>query len=184
MASLIGIDFGSSDAVVAYVGKGLVDIVRNGVSERKTPSEIGFTASNRLLGEAAMAQIKSNSKNTCRFPKTLIGRRLSDPGMSEETFWQLCPIVAGQDGLASYKVNYRGQEVILNATQVTAMLFTRLIETTLNFTGSKPRDCVISVPSFFSDIHRQAVLDAATIAKLNCLRIVNDHAGHAPQYAV
>ena len=184
MTSVIGIDLGSSDSVVAYVGRGTVDIVRNEVSERKTPSVVGFTQSNRLLGEAAMSQIKSNGTNTCRFPKTLIGRRLADPNMAQEVFWQLCPIVEGADGLACYKVNYRNETAVITPTELTAMLFTRLIETTENFTGNKPRDCVISVPPFFSDVHRQAVLDAATIANLNCLRVINDNAATALGYGI
>ena len=184
MTTVIGIDLGSSDTIVAYVGRGAVDIVRNEVSERKTPTVVGFTSANRLLGEGAQAQIKSNGANTCRFPKNLLGRRFNDAGMESELQWQLCPMVGGPSGEACYSVSYQGEQRVFTPAEVTAMLLSRLIETTQAFTSCRPKDCVISVPSFFSDIHRQALLDSARIANLNPLRVMNDHTATALGYGI
>ncbi|EER03277.1 CG4, putative [Perkinsus marinus ATCC 50983] len=91
MSGVIGIDLGTADAIVASVGKGVVDIVRNEVSERKTPCVVGFTDKNRLIGEAAMTSIKSNYKNTCRNPKQLLGRTSidQDEELIKEKFFQV-----------------------------------------------------------------------------------------------
>ena len=184
MTTVIGIDFGAADTVVAFVGRGSVDIVRNEVSERKTPSLVGFTPSARLLGEGALATIKSNSSNTCRFPKNLIGRKATDPAVADEAFWQLCPLTAASSGEVGYSVSYQNQPKTFSATEVSAMLMSRLIETTANFTQCKAKDCVISVPPFFDEQQRQAVLDAACIANLNCLRVINDHTATALGYGI
>ena len=183
-STVVGIDLGAADALVAFVGRGHVDIVRNEVSERKTPSVVGFTSDNRLLGESAMSQIKSNGPNTCRFPKLLVGRDLPSVLADDEAFWQLSKLEASPSGEAGYAVDYLGERRVFSATEITSMLFTRLIETTDAFVGARPKDCVVSVPSYFGPAQRQAVLDAAQIAGLNCLRLLNDHAAVALGYGL
>ncbi|KAF4654817.1 hypothetical protein FOZ61_008003 [Perkinsus olseni] len=104
MSGVIGIDLGTADAIVASVGRGVVDIVRNEVSERKTPCVVGFTDKNRLIGEAAMTSIKSNYKNTCRNPKQLLGRSSpDDEELKKEKFFQICDNAIADDGLDPLK---------------------------------------------------------------------------------
>ena len=62
--AVVGIDIGTSDSIIAYVGKAMVDIVQNEVSQRKTPTMVGFNDRERLLGDAAATVAKSNVKNT------------------------------------------------------------------------------------------------------------------------
>jgi heat shock protein 4 len=184
MSGVVGIDIGSADSIVASVGRGMVDIVRNEVSERVTPSVVGFTHRNRLLGEAAISLIKSNFANTCRFPKLLLGKKLSDADMDDERFFQLCSLDNAKDGSVGYSVNYMNEERVFSATEITAMLLTKLKDTTLNFTGSAPKDAVIACPSYFTDIQRRALLDAAEIAGIKPLKIMNDTAATALGYGI
>ena len=164
MSGVVGIDIGSADSIVASVGRGMVDIVRNEVSERVTPSVVAFTQRNRLLGDAAVSLIKSNFANTCRFPKLLLGKHLTDSDIEDERFFQLCSLKEAHDGTAGYGVSYLDQERVFSATEITAMLLTKLKETTENFTGQAPKDAVIACPSYFTDVQRKALLDAAEIA--------------------
>ena len=184
MSGVVGIDIGSADSIVATVGRGLVDIVRNEVSERVTPSVVGFTHRNRLLGEAAISLIKSNYANTCRFPKLMLGKKLSDADMDDEKFFQLCMLDTAKDGSAGYAVNYMDQERVFSPTEITSMLLTKLKDTTLNFTGSAIKDAVIACPSYFTDIQRRALLDAAEIAGIKPLKIMNDTAATALGYGI
>ena len=184
MSGVVGIDIGSADSIVASVGRGMVDIVRNEVSERVTPSVVGFTQRNRLLGEAAISLIKSNYANTCRFPKLLLGKKLVDQDMPDELFFQLCKMDTAKDGSVGYSVDYLGEERVFSATEITAMLLTKLKDTTLNFTGSAPKEAVIACPSYFTDIQRRALLDAAEIAGIKPLKIMNDTAATALGYGI
>ena len=184
MSGVVGIDIGSADSIVATVGRGLVDIVRNEVSERVTPSLVSFTHRNRLIGEAAMSSIKSNYANTCRFPKLLLGKKLADSDMDDERFFQLCGLDTAKDGSVGYAVNYMDQERVFSATEITGMLLTKLKETTKNFTGSEPKDAVIACPSYFTDIQRRALLDAAELAGIKPLKIMNDTAATALGYGI
>ena len=184
MSGVVGIDIGSADSIVASVGRGMVDIVRNEVSERVTPSVVAFSHRNRLLGEGAIAMIKSNYANTCRFPKLLLGKHLSDSDMSDETFFQLCKLSDSSDGSVGYEVNYMGEDRVFSATEITSMLLTKLRETTENFTGQAPRDAVISCPSYFTDVQRKCLLDACEIANIKPLKIMNDTAATALGYGI
>eukprot|EP00440_Ansanella_granifera_P053583 gb/GFBE01058089.1/.p1 GENE.gb/GFBE01058089.1/~~gb/GFBE01058089.1/.p1 ORF type:complete len:762 (+),score=237.07 gb/GFBE01058089.1/:1-2286(+) len=179
---VIGIDLGSADSYVAYVNKGAIDVVQNEVSQRKTPSLAGFTDKERLLGDAALSQIKSNAKNSCRNFKHLLGQRLDSASLEAEKFWSTCPLAGAEDGFAGYSVSYKGEAVSFSATEVTAMFLTKLKDITEAWCQGKVADVVIGVPSYFSDFQRQALLDAASIANLNVLRVINEHTATALEY--
>jgi len=125
-AAVIGIDIGSSGSVVSFVGKGIVDMVQNEVSNRVTPSTVGFTDRERLLGDPALSVIKSNAKNTCRNFKHLMGRPVDAPDVEKEHFWSTSPLAAAEDGFAGYSVNYKGEGRVFSSTQITAMYLTKL----------------------------------------------------------
>jgi len=181
---VIGIDIGAGDSYVAYVGKHVVDIVQNEVSKRATPTVVGFTDRERLLGDAALSQIRSNAKNTCRNFKHLLGRKLEAPDVQREHFWSTCPLVECEDGHAGYDVTYKGESRKMSAVEVTAMFLTKLREITETWCEGKVTDCVISVPSSYADVQRQALLDAAKIANISVLRLMNEHTASALAYGI
>eukprot|EP00435_Cladocopium_sp_Y103_P002718 s110_g1.t1 len=190
--AVCGIDFGASESYVAYVGKGIVDIVQNEVSKRATPSLTGFNDRERLLGDVALAQIRSNAKNTCRNFKHLLGRKLESPDLQNEPlglgairhFWSTSALCECDDGFAGYSVTYKGEARQMTATQCTAMFLTKLREISEKWCQAKVQDVVIAVPSSFCDVQRQAVLDAAQIAGLNILRVMNEHTATALAYGI
>lgn len=179
---VIGIDFGSSDSYVAYVDKGTVDIVQNEVSQRRTPSLVGFTDRERLLGDTALSQIKSNVKNTCRNFKHMLGQKLDSKLMEPEAFWQTCRLETDADGMAGCGVTYKGESLVFSAVDISAMYFTKLKDITEAWCQGSVADVVIGVPSYFTDFQRTALLDAARIAGLNVLRVMNEHTATALEY--
>lgn len=179
---VIGIDLGTADSYVAYVNRGAIDVVQNEVSQRRTPSLAGFTDRERLLGDAALSQIKSNAKNSCRNFKHLLGQRADSPAAEIEKFWSTCPLVGTDDGCVSYSVNYKGEAATFSATAITAMFLTKLREITESWCKAQVADVVIGVPSHFTDFHRAALIDACSIANLNVLRVMNEHTAIAMEY--
>uniref|UniRef100_A0A3B4X1F6 Uncharacterized protein n=1 Tax=Seriola lalandi dorsalis TaxID=1841481 RepID=A0A3B4X1F6_SERLL len=71
-------------------------------------------------------------------------------------------------------VMYMEEEKVFSIEQVTGMLLTKLKETAESALKKPVADCVISVPSYFTDTERRSVMDAAQIAGLNCLRLMNE----------
>jgi len=179
-----GIDLGACDSYVAFVGKGIVDIVQNEVSKRATPAIVGFTDRERLLGDAALAQIRSNAKNTCRNFKHLLGRKVEAPDVQIEKFWSTSELCECADGHAGYLVKFKGEERKMSAVECTAMYLTKLRDITEKWCDGKVTDVVIAVPSSFADVQRQAVLDSAKIAGLSVLRLMNEHTATALAYGI
>ena len=60
----LGIDIGSQKTVLTQIKGGGVDVVLSDSSNRSTPSIIGYTAEERLIGDSAINQMKKNFKNT------------------------------------------------------------------------------------------------------------------------
>ncbi|EMR08834.1 hypothetical protein PNEG_02621 [Pneumocystis murina B123] len=182
--SVVGIDFGSSKTVIAVAQRGNVDILVNEVSNRSTPSMVSFGSKNRYLGESAKTQEISNFKNTVSCIKRLIGRKYTDPEIllieKDYVGAQLVDI----NGQVGVKVNFLGKEEYFTATQIAAMYFTKIKQTFQKEQTKGIPDVVISVPSWFTDSQRRGILDAAEIAGLNTLRIMNDITAAALSYGI
>jgi len=180
-SAVVGIDLGTSESYVAFVGKGMV---QNEVSKRATSTLVGFTDRERLLGDSALAQIKSNAKNTCRNFKHLLGRKVDASDLHKESFWSTSKLTTAEDGFAGYDVSYKGEPRVFSAVQCTAMYLTKLREITEKWCQARVADVVISVPSYFSDVQRQALMDSAKIAGLSVLRVMNEHTATALAYGI
>ncbi|XP_076862024.1 heat shock 70 kDa protein 4b isoform X2 [Brachyhypopomus gauderio] len=87
-------------------------------------------------------------------------------------------------GTAGIKVTYMGEEKVFSIEQVTAMLLTKLKETAEGALKKPVADCVISVPCYYTDAERRSVVDAAQIAGLNCLRLINETTAVALAYGI
>merc|ERR1719188_896592 len=79
---------------------------------------------------------------------------------------------------------YKGESRKMSAVECTAMYLTRLREITELWCEGKLNECVIAVPSSYADVQRQALLDAATIANLKVLRVMNEHTATALAYGI
>lgn len=89
-----------------------------------------------------------------------------------------------EDGHAGYAVMYKGEPRKISAVEVTAMYFAKLREITEKWCDGKLVECVVAVPSSYSDVQRQAVLDAARVANLKILRVMNEHTATALAYGI
>ncbi|KAK6590051.1 heat shock 105kD protein [Cryptosporidium xiaoi] len=180
--SVIGIDIGTINAVVATINRGAVMTVRNELSERTTPILVGYTDTERLIGEPALTKLKSNYKNTCRYFKPLMGM-LPNNVTEEERKHSLAEITY-EDGTIGFRVNYKGAQKVLSLTSVYASFLKRLKENTEKSTGQSVRDLVVSIPGYYDNLARQNVLDALHIAEVNCLRIMNEESAVALDYGI
>ncbi|XP_063233931.1 heat shock 70 kDa protein 4 [Bacillus rossius redtenbacheri] len=182
--SVIGIDFGNESCYVAVARAGGIETVANDYSLRATPSCVAFSGKNRILGVAAKNQMVTNMKNTIHGFKRLLGRKFSDPAVQQELKFLPFRVVETQGGNIGIKVSYLDDDQVFSPEQITAMLFTKLKEIAELNLKTKVNDCVISVPSFFTNAERLALLDAAQIAGLNVLRLMNETLATALAYGI
>ncbi|RFU78401.1 heat shock hsp88 [Trichoderma arundinaceum] len=173
MTSVVGVDFGTLKTVIAVARNRGVDVITNEVSNRATPSLVGFGPKSRYLGEAAKTQEISNLKNTVNCLKRLAGRSFNDPDIQTEQQYVTAPLV-DINGQVGAEVNYLGNSEKFTATQLVAMYLSKIKQTTANELKLPVADLCLSVPAWFTDSQRRALLDAAEIAGLKVLRLMND----------
>lgn len=180
--SVVGIDLGNLNTVIAVARNRGVDIICNEVSNRTTPSLASFGQKNRFLGESAKTQEVSNFRNTVGCLKRIIGRSLSDVSETEGKFIN-CQLTE-KDGQAAACVQYCGEETILSGTELTAMFLGKLKEITHAEVKNNAMDIVLSVPPYYNDRQRRALLDAAEIAQVRCIRLANENLASALAYGM
>ncbi|KAG1812242.1 heat shock protein 70 family [Suillus subaureus] len=181
--SVVGVDFGTLHSKIGVARNRGIDIIVNEVSNRATPSLVAFGPKQRSIGESAKTQETSNFKNTIGSLKRLIGRTLQDPDVEAEKKFLNASLV-DVEGTVGVEVTYRGEKQIFSATQLVAMYFGKLRDITANELKTAVSDLVIAVPGWYTDIQRRAMLDAAQIAGLNALRLINDVTAVALGYGI
>lgn len=192
MSSIVGIDLGDSGATVATIKKGAIDVVLNESSKRKSPALVSFANGQRYLGEPAASLESSNAKNTVREFKRLVGKAWSDPELQRDL--QKMPnkdrFKQGLNDSVIVEVDHAGKAVQFDMTAMLAMQLgglKRTSERTMKESSGQVaivRDVVLSVPSYYTDAQRHAVLDAGQISGLNVLSLCNDSVAVALDYGM
>ncbi|CAG8949574.1 hypothetical protein HYFRA_00007807 [Hymenoscyphus fraxineus] len=181
--SVVGVDFGTLNTVIAVARNRGVDVITNEVSNRATPSLVGFGPKSRYLGEPAKTQEISNLKNTVGSLKRLAGRVLSDPDVQIEQQFVSAPLV-DINGQVGAEVTYMGKKEKYTSTQLVSMFLSKVKATASAELKLPVSDMVMSVPAWFTDIQRRALMDAAEIAGLKLLRLMNDTTAAALGYGI
>lgn len=182
--SVVGIDFGYDTCYISVARAGGIESIANDYSMRDSPSMVGFSARHRIMGVGAKSQLLTNLKRTFFGFKSLLGRSFDDPLVQQERGRLPFPITQGPDGGILVHVNYLGKDQAFTPQQLTAMLFTKLKDTADTALQTKVKDVVISVPIYYTDSERRALLDSATIAGLNVLKLMNDTTATALAYGI
>ncbi|KAG6855608.1 hypothetical protein H0H87_000283 [Tephrocybe sp. NHM501043] len=182
--AVVGIDFGSLHSLIGVARHRGIDIITNEVSNRTTPSLIGFGAKQRSIGEAAKTQETSNFRNTIGSLKRLIGRTFSDPEVQEIEKKFINATLVDVNGTVGVEVNYLGERQRFSATQLVGTYLGKLRDIAAAELKTGVQDVVIAVPGWFTDIQRRALLDAASIAGLTALRLINDTTAVALGYGI
>jgi len=180
MAKVIGIDLGTTNSCVAIMDGSQPRVIENSEGARTTPSIVGFTESERLVGQPAKRQAVTNPTNTVFAVKRLIGRRHDDAALSKDLKHLPYKVVNGGNGDAWVEV--RGEKY--SPSQISAFILQKMKETAESYLGEPVTQAVITVPAYFNDAQRQATKDAGKIAGLEVLRIINEPTAAALAYGL
>ena len=169
MGKVIGIDLGTTNSCVAVLESGQPKVIANSEGGRTTPSIVAFgKGKDRLIGQLAKRQTITNAQNTVYSIKRFIGRRWEDTELERGRVPYNC--IKGKDNTVDVQI--RGQNY--TPQEISAMVLKKLKQDAENFLGDEVTKAVITVPAYFTDAQRQATKDAATIAGLEVLRIINE----------
>ncbi|NXN09604.1 HS74L protein, partial [Indicator maculatus] len=182
--SVVGIDLGFLNCYIGVARSGGIETIANEYSDRCTPACISLGSKTRAIGNAAKSQIVTNVKNTLHGFKKLHGRAFEDPYIQAERAKLPYELQKMPNGSVGVKVRYLDEERQFAIEQITGMLLAKLKETSESALKKPVADCVISVPSFFTDAERRSVMAAAQIAGLNCLKLMNETTAVALAYGI
>ncbi len=179
MGIAVGIDLGTSNSVVATVidGKATVLADAEGVKIHPSVVSFGFGAS-VVVGARARQQLSYSPDNTVFSAKRLIGRRFNSPEVERVRKLVGWGIAEGPHGDARVRV----QGKVYAVQQISAHILSYMKKIAEEATRESVDGAVITVPAYFNDHQRQATRDAADIAGLNCLRIINEPTAAALAY--
>jgi molecular chaperone DnaK len=179
MATVIGIDLGTTNTCVAVVENGRPVVIPTKAGHTTTPSIIAFTESGkRLVGQMAKRQMVTNAQHTVTAAKRLIGRKWASPEVQQAVLQSTYDIVEGPHGDA--RVEVRGRVYSIPELSAFALQEMKLIAEA--YLGLPIDGAVITVPAYFNDSQRQATRDAGRIAGLEVLRIINEPTAAALAY--
>jgi L1 cell adhesion molecule like protein len=179
----VGIDLGTTYSCVGVFQHGKVEIIANDQGNRTTPSYVGFTDTERLIGDAAKNQVAMNPTNTVFDAKRLIGRKFEDSTVqSDMKHWPF--EVVSDAGKPKLSVDFMGEKKCFFPEEISSMVLVKMKETAEAYLGNTVTNAVITVPAYFNDSQRQATKDAGVISGLNVLRIINEPTAAAIAYGL
>lgn len=174
---IIGIDLGTSNSCVSVFENGETVVITNSEGKRTTPSIVAFKDGERKVGEAAKRQAVTNPKNTVYEVKRLMGNSYDECTKEIE---RVTYDVVNEGNKPKIAVNDRKY----SPEEISATILQKMKKTAEDYLGSDVKKCVVTVPAYFNDTQRQATKDAAEIAGMECVRIINEPTAAALAYGV
>lgn len=203
--SVVGLDFGSLNTVIAAAGRGGVDVVLNGNSNRLNPNMVGFDQS-RVMGEVASSTATSNYKNTIKNMKRLIGLTFDDPRAQAEMeglAFKCVPIQRAGYKSIGVEVRSNDEDKVIPIEAVAGMMVKHMggivaqkTSESSNNMSSKvpttsvshplyPQDWVVAVPGYYTDAQKRAFLTGCEVAGIKgILRLIHETTATALAYGI
>lgn len=174
----VGIDLGTTNSLVASVRSGQSVILNDEQERSLVPSVVHYGVEEKKVGLEAFEQASLDPKNTVISVKRLIGRSLSDV----QSRYSSLPyeFVASENGLPLI-ITAQGSK---SPIEVSSDILSRLNHIAEQRLGGELSGVVITVPAYFDDAQRQSTKDAARLAGLNVLRLLNEPTAAALAYGL
>ncbi|EOC2660149.1 Fe-S protein assembly chaperone HscA [Pseudomonas aeruginosa] len=174
----VGIDLGTTNSLVAAVRSGVAEPLPDAQGRLILPSAVRYHAERAEVGESARAAAAKDPFNTIISVKRLMGRGLEDvKQLGEQLPYRFrqgeshMPFIETVQGLKS-------------PVEVSADILRELRQRAETTLGGELVGAVITVPAYFDDAQRQATKDAARLAGLNVLRLLNEPTAAAVAYGL
>ena len=174
----VGIDLGTTNSLVATVRNGQSEILADEQERPLLPSVVHFQKENVIVGYEAGAMASQDPQNTVISVKRLIGRSLADV---KERYPNLpYQFAQTENGLPLLKT----AQGLRSPIEISAEILKKLTALSEQRLGGALSGAVITVPAYFDDAQRQSTKDAAKLAGLNVLRLLNEPTAAAIAYGL
>ena len=173
----IGIDLGTTHSLVASVRHGVAECLPDESGEVILPSAVRYLGGGRRqIGSAALAEAAADPLNTVVSAKRFMGRGLADIAGREQLPYDFVD--------APGMVQLRTIDGVKSPVEVSAEILASLRQRAEDSFDDEIFGAVITVPAYFDDAQRQATKDAAQLAGLHVLRLINEPTAAAIAYGL
>ncbi|XP_034247233.1 uncharacterized protein LOC117648680 [Thrips palmi] len=182
---IVGVDFGTTNSVVAVYQHDGVEVLTNDIDSRKTPSCVYINDKDREVGEAALRMAPSFPEYTIRNVKSVLGVTMSALGDRVPLGAVRIEGTSPTNAIAVKIANMK----CFQSEEIAAMVLLELKKSAEAQLASKLNEAVkvnravVAVPSYFGACQRRAVIDAAHLAGLQVTGLVNETTAAAVAYA-
>lgn len=175
---IIGVDLGTTNSAVAIVEGGEPVVITNAEGKRTTPSVVGFSGSDRKVGDPAKRQAVTNPTKTVYSIKRFIGKDFSN--CTDEIKMVPYKVVKSGKNVPAVEIDDRK----FTPQEISAMILQKMKKTAEDYLGHEVKRAVITVPAYFGDAERTATIEAGEIAGLKVERIINEPTAAALAYGL
>ncbi|XP_052061435.1 hypoxia up-regulated protein 1-like isoform X3 [Mytilus californianus] len=182
--AVMSIDLGSEYMKIAIVKPGVpMEIVLNEESDRKTSTIVALRNGERFYGKEAENTAVKFPRKAFWYLTNIVGRKFdsADVKLYKERFPYYDLVKDEERGTVLFKVD---EETFYSPEELLAMLLEKAKEYAETFTDQSIKDCVITVPAYFTQAERKSILSAAELIDLNVLQLLSDNAAVALNYGV
>jgi molecular chaperone HscA len=177
----VGIDLGTTNSLVAALRNAIPECLPDDAGRTMLPSAVRYAEDGAIeVGHAALARRGDDALNTITSVKRFMGRALADLREEAAARYQFAPPTDANRG--SIRIITRQGEV--TPVEVSAEILRVLRERAEATLGGPLHGAVVTVPAYFDDAQRQATKDAARLAGLNVLRLLNEPTAAAVAYGL
>ena len=169
----VGIDLGTTNSLIAHFDGASLQVLQDGSGSPSLPSVVYFGASDVRIGQAAMAQASAEPANTIASAKRMLGRARGE--FEDDPYVTLAP----GDTLA-----FATAAGAKTPVEVAAAILAALRERAEPQLDAPISGAVITVPAYFDDAQRQATRQAAELAGIKVLRLLNEPTAAAVAYGL
>ncbi|XP_016522599.1 hypoxia up-regulated protein 1 isoform X3 [Poecilia formosa] len=182
--AVMSVDLGSEWMKMAIVKPGVpMEIVLNSESRRKTPTVVCLKENERLFGDSALGVSVKNPKTVYRHLQSLLGKKHDN--LQVKVYQRYFPEHQLQGDPVRGTVYFNSSlETYYSPEELLGMMLNYSRGLAQDFAEQPIKDTVITVPAFFNQAERRAVLHAAQMADLKVLQLINDNTAVALNYGV
>ncbi len=173
----IGIDLGTTNSLVATIKSGMPIVLNNEHDEKLTPSVVYYGETSKIkVGKDALKHLITDPSNTILSVKRLLGKDINEIELSAKLPYNF----TDENNMVKIKT-IQGDK---SPVQVSADILSKLSYLASQSLGEEITGAVVTVPAYFNEAQRQATKQAAHIAGLNVLRLLNEPTAAAIAYGL
>lgn len=181
---IIGIDLGTCNSCCCIWRNNSAEIILDEYGNRTIPSVVAFTNKNTYIGCDARNQMLFDPRNAFYEFKRLMGKKVTDKtvfGDQKFLMYKICGDKSDNVNIVRRKDN---EVIMLTPEELSSYILLKLKRMASDYLKRPVKRSVIAVPAYFNDSQRQATRDAATIAGLDCIRIISEPIASALAYGL